>query len=105
MRALSFVLLVVAMFTTPIAAQEITLKDLVGTTITSTIWRMQTQKRSDGEKYSGKIKAETTIIFGNPGDTIQVTRTGTWWFGKDGRSGTETSSGSLVHWKCESASQ
>jgi hypothetical protein len=92
MKALWFVPLVAATLTTSVSAQEITLKDLVGTTITSTVWRAQVQ-RSAGKEYSGTVKSDVEIIVGNWGDPVQFTQTGTW-FGSNGRTSTWTARGS-----------
>jgi hypothetical protein len=64
----------------------------VGTTITSTVWRAQTQ-RGNGKEYSGKAKNDVEIIFGNLGDPVQFTQTGRW-FGKNGPTSTWAASGS-----------
>ena len=93
MRTVWLVSILAAVLTTPASAGQITLKDLVGITIRSTVVREQTT-RDLGKKYEGTVRSEVEVIFGGSGDPIQFVQTSTWQNNKTGYKSTWTGSGS-----------
>jgi hypothetical protein len=102
MKPLWFAPVALATLATPASAQEIKLKELVDTTITSTVWHAGTV-RSEGKEYSAKVKSDVEIVVGKWGDPVQFVQTATW-IGNNGRSFTATFSESGLPGKVSATS-